>query len=358
MKEQLTTLQDELNELNKKYQIQIELTNKNRAEFKVINSNDVQAIANALKSGKCPQGLIIEFAGKSCHLYDGRIITKIEVIALADALKSGKCPQGLIMDFSHIKINNENAKILADALKSGKCPQGLAINFNFKIDHISDKGVIILTDFLKSGECPSGLIINLRNDRATTKSIIALADNLKSGNCPKGLVIDFYNNNNDYNNISNRGILALADALKSRNCPEGLVINFGFNKIDKKCIRELADALKSENCPKGLVINLSGNNIDNEGAIALGLAIAKNTKLKKLDLRDNKFGEKAINSLLRGLTFNYNMNELKIDGLNTKQQEMLDSLLKRNNSQHHLGFAFFKLNLKSSEDVINIRQRP
>ena len=47
---------------------------------------------------------------------------------IADALKSGKCPQGLSIILGYNDLDPGDAKQIADALKSGKCPQGLSID--------------------------------------------------------------------------------------------------------------------------------------------------------------------------------------------------------------------------------------
>jgi len=249
-----------------------------------------------VKKGTCPPELCVDLSPS--FLKFGNIPTGAEgVPLLAEALKSGQCPQGLSIELGFNQLGAESARLLAEALKSGQCPQGLSIDLEY--NQLGAEGVRLLAEALKSGQCPQGLSIDLGSNRAGAEGIRLLAEAFKSGQCPQGLRIPSDNNpfeevyslSNVLKNAKSKGGLplalgwdqsgniyakTLAQFIASGQCPSGIELYLAWENITDEGLEALAQSLQSNNCPKALTLNFQGNyKITDKGIKALAEALAQ-----------------------------------------------------------------------------------
>lgn len=215
---------------------------------------NLQPLADVLKSGQCPQGLRLNL-GLNFHIQSDAIVQ-----ALAIALQSGQCPPGLQVDLLNNQIRPEQAEVLAVALKSGKCPPDLQLNLSE--NYLYPPGAQILACALISGLCPFGLKMSLQDNHLSDAGAQALATALISGECPSGLQLDLRNNR-----IGDVGMQAIAVALKSGKCPHRLHLDLSSNFIGDAGILAFADALESGLCPFGFTFDLRYNSFYDDGKI-------------------------------------------------------------------------------------------
>ena len=119
---------------------------------------------------------------------------------IAEALKSGKCPQGLSINLGFNALGAEGADHIAEALKSGKCPQGLSINLGHndiaKGDALYIKSV--LEEAIQNLSLPYGICINNVSSKVDSMleeynaNIRKSVDAIKSGTMSEitGLYVD------------------------------------------------------------------------------------------------------------------------------------------------------------------------
>lgn len=231
------------------------------------DKNDLTILFSILLSENCPSGLTFDLAqivledesikllfetlAFSKHVTNLKLklhhyikkISKENIEILANTLKSGGCPEGL--DIS-ISIDEENIFLLAKALMSGNCPP----NFKLRLDEINKNGIEALAKALKSGACPPGLFLDLSGSAIDDESVKILADALASGNSPKNLRINLIGNL-----FRAAGIQAIAAAIKSGKCPDGL--GLALDQLTIEDAKTLADALESDLAPNGLQIRTS-----------------------------------------------------------------------------------------------------
>ncbi|KTD74824.1 hypothetical protein [Legionella waltersii] len=126
-------------------------------------------LADALQSGKAPQGLTLGL--------EGNVVSFDGLEMLADALQSRNAPEGLTLSLEGNSIDDEGATLLAQALLSGNAPQGLTLNL--ESNEIGDDGAGMLAQALQSGNAPQGLTLklgdNFINDAGAEKIARAIA---------------------------------------------------------------------------------------------------------------------------------------------------------------------------------------
>jgi len=129
-----------------------------------MKSSGILAIAEALKSGRCPIGLRLELASN--------YIESVGIEAIVDALVSGQCPAGLTLDLSGNKVGAHEMQAITKALHSGQCPLELALYLG-KIE-CNRQGIQALMQVLRTKNLPFGLKLDC-NFSSLAKKII---DNL------------------------------------------------------------------------------------------------------------------------------------------------------------------------------------
>jgi hypothetical protein len=163
-----------------------------------ISLQAMRSIANALKSGHCPNNFCLKFKAINSDKMMNALADE-----LAQALSTGYCPLGLSLSFQFTRGGHTNSYLLsvfAQALASGKCPTGLNINFPTnrywrQIEITEDTSFKQLVKTLTTKQCPSDLSIDLGNRVYSTESILLLAQALSEGNYPEdfhlqGLFVD------------------------------------------------------------------------------------------------------------------------------------------------------------------------
>ena len=123
---------------------------------------------------------------------------------MAAALRSGRCPKRLTIDFGVSKFGDSGVYALADALTSDHCPEGLTLIF-FKNEFtcITNEGVHALVQAFKSGQCQRGTQVEVGALRRLEK--IKMDDQL----------IDFAKLSQDNDRAICEKFLALATVLGS-----------------------------------------------------------------------------------------------------------------------------------------------
>jgi hypothetical protein len=155
--------------------------------------------ANALKSGQCPENLLLDLS----HNTEGHFGHGIKgSLALLNAVGSGLCPNNFTLNLSHCKLNTSFLKHLGAIITEGNYSNGLTIVMNY--NHFSESDVKkILFTAIETSEIKPGLklIIEERlapNDKYISKQCQDELDNLiKTGKNPlstsKASNIGFFN---------------------------------------------------------------------------------------------------------------------------------------------------------------------
>lgn len=147
---------------------------------------DLNEFINGLNAG-------VEYPADSLLYLCNKGISNAQIQSIAKALLSRRCPPGLHIDLSQNKISDAaGIQAIADALSSGQCPQRLQINFDN--NDISDAGAKAFAAALLSGNCPPGLRIGLAGNKIPDAGATAIANALSSKQCPPGLKISLSDN--------------------------------------------------------------------------------------------------------------------------------------------------------------------
>eukprot|EP00808_Paulinella_micropora_P016661 g38207.t1 len=117
-------------------------------------------------------------------------------------------------------------------------------------------------------------------------------------------------NNNTAKQGGRSGLDALCDLLLSAVCPLHLSVrNAG---LDGVAAQQLADALRTSTVVGPVMLDLSQNSLGDEGITHLAAALAHNTSLHTLILRDNFFGDPGCAALATALRQNKSLTELVV----------------------------------------------
>lgn len=150
------------------------------------------------------------------------------------------------------------------------------------------------------------------------------------------------------------GVSIIASALKTNNTLVGLYLTSNYNFSDESA-KILAEGLKENHSLKTL--DLSNNAIENSGAIALAGMLESNKTLINLNLSRNEISNLGINKLAQILSnINRNLEKLNIE-YNTFGDESVDSIIKmlRNNQNlEHLVIGYTNITPQSRASLQQI----
>lgn len=183
--------------------------------------------------------------------------------------------------------------------------------------HIENNGAMEIADVLKHSSHITTL--KLRENNIGNAGVQALAEALTTNTALTTLDLE-------ENNIDDGGVQTLAEALK--NNPTLTTLNMRFNNIGDDGAQALAELLTISTALTTL--DLEGNNIGDMGAQVLATALMTNTALITLRLRLNNFGAASVQALLDVTILNFTLREVGIQGLSSKQAQILNLVFIRN----------------------------
>lgn len=202
--------------------------------YQPLSSSSISQLTLALRSGKCPEGLILNLRRCLYEKNEKEILDCYK--SFMDALLSGNCPTNFGLDMSNNQIPDIAFELLAKALASGKCPKGLMLNISS--NYSSYKGIRLLAAALEIGKFPKNLTLVLpRLDGGN--SMLALHILMKaicSGGCSTGLTLCFHDN------ITSRFATILRTYLTDLRCARNLTLCFTSPNVKDNVIKVLINA--------------------------------------------------------------------------------------------------------------------
>ena len=154
-----------------------------------IGADGVKALASLLQQGICKPDFEfslgeIDFEGKQDEVID----------ALLQALLSGNCPTGFVLDLRGVSLKQHTVLRFAETIKSGKLPDGFGLYmgpklpFNDNKSEIGNDGANAFAEAIMSGHAPTNLSLSF-HDSNIQEGMLTFAAAVKHENCPKGLCL-------------------------------------------------------------------------------------------------------------------------------------------------------------------------
>lgn len=167
-----------------KYPICINLSNYNKGKHRgaILRKEHFKLISEALITGKCPSDLKLNLH-YSCINHDSENIEH-----LATALKSRKCPSGFILDLSNNYLH-ENLEEFSGALRH--CPARFSLNLSEC--SLGDGDIALLFEEIINPKCQLQYL-NLKRNNITADGALTILAALKHMSTPRYLKIDLSGN--------------------------------------------------------------------------------------------------------------------------------------------------------------------
>jgi hypothetical protein len=188
------------------------------------------ALANLLKSGRCPAGIQIRFYLTNEHGYFADLgRTRTKILPILKALGSGKCPEGI------------------EIFLEGPAARQQVIHNPVRTTHPYLEEMETIIKVLSSGKAPANLYLHLGQMCAyTSLGIERLIPVLRSGMCPPGLNIEYERELVRLSNVSAAEQTKIYDQFDKLLKTYELTDNKNhINKISQKITHEIANERKS-----------------------------------------------------------------------------------------------------------------